>query len=230
MYCMKCGAHLADTEKACPLCKTVVYHPDLAREEVPPLYPPDRVPSGKSSAKVLYGAILILLLIPLVICFLVDLKTDDNLNWFGYVAGACLVAYVTFALPIWFKKPSPAIFIPVDFAAATLYVLHIHAVTGGGWFLPLALPLILGLCLFTTAFFTLLYYLRRGRLYVLGGASITLGAFMLLVEFLVEAAFGIPFFGWSFYPLAVLAIFGGLLLYFAINASAREAMERRLFF
>ncbi len=230
MYCMKCGAHLADSEKACPLCQTAVYHPDLARPEAPPLYPPDRLPSGKSSAKVLYGAIIILLLIPLVICFLVDLKTDDDLNWFGYVAGACLVAYVMFALPIWFKKHSPAIFVPVDFAAATLYVLHIHAVTGGRWFLPLALPLLITLCLFTTAFSCLLYYLKRGHLYVLGGGSIALGVFMLLVEFLVEEAFGIPFFGWSFYPLAVLAIFGGLLLYFAINSSAREAMERRLFF
>ncbi len=230
MYCINCGVRLADTEKVCPLCKTAVYHPDLVRGEAPPLYPPDRSPTGKSSAKVLYGAIIIMLLIPLVICFLVDLKTEEGLDWFGYVAGACFVAYVTFALPIWFKKHSPAIFVPVDFAAATLYILHIHAVTGGGWFLPLALPLLIALCLFTTAFLCLLYYLKRGRLYVLGGASIALGALMLLVELLVEVAFGIPFFGWSFYPLAVLSLFGGLLLYFAINASAREAMERRLFF
>jgi hypothetical protein len=230
MYCIKCGAHLADGERACPLCGTVVYHPDLTQEAAAPLYPPDRLPSGKSSAKVLYGAIIILLLIPLVICFLVDLKTDDNLDWFGYVAGACLLAYVTFALPIWFKKYIPQIFIPADFVATALYLAHIDAVTGGGWFLPFALPILLAFCAFVTALFTLLYYIKRGRLYILGGASITLGALMPPLELLLESGFGIPFFGWCLYPLAVLSIFGGLLLYFAINASAREAMERRLFF
>ena len=188
------------------------------------------MPQGKSNVKVLYGALIILLLIPLVICFLVDLKTDDQLNWFGYVAGACLVSYVMFALPIWFKKHSPAIFIPADFAAITLYVLHIHAVTGGAWFLPVALPLILGGCLYLTDLFTLLYYLRRGKLYVLGGASITLGLLMVPLELLLGGGFDLAFLGWSVYPLAVLSLFGGLLLYFAINASAREAMERRLFF
>ncbi len=230
MYCINCGAHLADSEKACPLCQTVVYHPELKREEATPLFPPDRMPSGKSSKKVLYGALIILLLIPLVICFLVDYNTDGRLSWFGYVAGASFVAYVTFALPIWFKKHSPAIFIPADFAAATLYLLHIEAAVDGRWFLPLALPLLIGTCLYTTALWCLLYYIKRGRLYILGGASIALGALMLPLELLVESSFGIPFFGWSFYPLAVLSLFGGLLLYFAINASAREAMERRLFF
>ena len=29
MYCIKCGVKLADTEKKCPLCGTVVYHPEF---------------------------------------------------------------------------------------------------------------------------------------------------------------------------------------------------------
>ena len=29
MYCIKCGVELADTEKQCPLCGTLVYHPEL---------------------------------------------------------------------------------------------------------------------------------------------------------------------------------------------------------
>ncbi len=57
-----------------------------------------------------------------------------------------------------------------------------------------------------------------------------LGAFMLLIEFLTGVAFSIPFMGWSVYPLVVLFLFGGLLIYFAINKAAREIMERKLFF
>lgn len=57
-----------------------------------------------------------------------------------------------------------------------------------------------------------------------------LGAFMLLIEFLIGITFGLRFIGWSIYPLVVLILFGGLLIYFAINSAARETMERKLFF
>ena len=57
-----------------------------------------------------------------------------------------------------------------------------------------------------------------------------LGAFMLLMEFLMGVTFQLPFIGWSIYPLCVLMLFGGLLIYLAINRSAREIIERKLFF
>ena len=31
MYCIKCGVELADSEKKCPLCGTVVFNPELSR-------------------------------------------------------------------------------------------------------------------------------------------------------------------------------------------------------
>ena len=39
MYCVKCGVKLADSEKQCPLCQTLVFHPDITREEGEKLYP-----------------------------------------------------------------------------------------------------------------------------------------------------------------------------------------------
>ena len=29
MYCIQCGVKLADSQSACPLCGTVVFHPDI---------------------------------------------------------------------------------------------------------------------------------------------------------------------------------------------------------
>ena len=49
MYCVKCGVKLADTEKQCPLCGTVAFHPDIVREEVASLYPPVRNPNPQVS-------------------------------------------------------------------------------------------------------------------------------------------------------------------------------------
>ncbi|MBQ5590201.1 MAG: hypothetical protein IIU65_00805 [Clostridia bacterium] len=230
MYCIKCGVKLADTEKKCPLCNTVVFHPDFEQKAEQPLYPSDKMPKSNSGAKVLNGAIIILYLIPMLVCSFADWSFDGKMEWFGYVAGALIVSYIAFALPLWFKKPNPVIFVPCDFVATALYLLYINLITNGNWFMSFAFPVVGGLCLITCTVVTLMYYLRQGRLYVLGGAFIALGAFMLLIEFLIKITFGFNFVGWSIYPLVVLFLFGGLLIYLAINNSVREMLERKIFF
>ena len=230
MYCVKCGVHLGDAEQRCPLCNTVVYHPDLTRPEAKPMYPSDKKPQPKPPSKGIHGLIIFLFFFPVGICFVTDYHTNGMLNWFGYVAGAVIVTYVMMALPLWFRKPNPVIFVPCSFAAVAGYLWYICFAGNGQWFWTFALPLVGGLCLIVTAVVTLLRYLRRGRLYVLGGASIALGGLMLLAEDLMTHTFSGTFSGWSFYPLVGLALLGGMLIYVAINRAARETLERKLFF
>ena len=230
MYCIKCGVKLADTEKKCPLCNTIVCHPDFKQTAERPLYPSNKMPKNDSGSKALNGAVIILFFIPLLVCFFADLSLDGKMEWFGYVAGALMLSYVAFALPLWFKKPNPVIFVPCNFVAIALYLLYINFATGGSWFLSFAFPAVGGICLITCTVVTLMHYLHRGRLYILGGAFMALGVFMLLVEFLLKVTFGLRFIGWSIYPLVVLTILGGLLIYLAINGAAREIMERKFFF
>ena len=45
MYCIKCGVELADSEKKCPLCGTVVFNPELSRPDGEPQYP--RMPAAQ---------------------------------------------------------------------------------------------------------------------------------------------------------------------------------------
>ncbi len=230
MYCVKCGVKLADTEKKCPLCNTVVCHPDFKQTAERPLYPSSKLPRSSSGSKAINGAVIILFFIPLLVCLFADLSLDGRLEWFGYVAGALMVAYVAFALPLWFKKPNPVIFVPCSFVSTGLYLLYINSATGGNWFLSFALPIVSGMCLITCTVVALMYYLRRGRLYILGGAFMALGAFVFPIELLMGITFGLQFIGWSIYPLVVLILFGSLLIYFAVNSSAREMIERKLFF
>ena len=57
-----------------------------------------------------------------------------------------------------------------------------------------------------------------------------LGAFMVLVEYLLCITFEpIRFYGWSVYPMTVLLILGGMLIFLAVNRRAREKMEKRFF-
>ena len=174
--------------------------------------------------------LIILFMIPIFVCFLSDYMINGFLNWFGFAAGGILWVYIVFVLPLWFKKPNPVIFVPCDFAASALYLLYIDIAIGGGWFLSFAFPLIGALCLIISACVTLCYYIKRGHLYIWGGTFIAMGAYTLLIELFLGIAFGIRFIGWSIYPLMVLTLLGGMLIYLAINRSAREMMERKLFF
>lgn len=230
MYCVKCGVRLADTEEKCPLCSTAPGDIQFKSEPVKALYPKNRYPEPSVKPGAINGTILVLFLLPLLITFFVDLQTDWVLNWFWYVAGALVLAYVVLALPIWFRRPNPVIFVPCDFAASALYLLLINVLTGGSWYLCFALPVTGSVCLIVTAVVVLLRYLRKGRLYIFGGAMIAMGAVMLLVEWLLRVTFDTVFIGWSVYPLTALALLGGLLIFLAINSTVREKMERKFFF
>lgn len=230
MYCIKCGVGLADTEEKCPLCGTVVYHPDIKREAAQPLFPTATPPKARSGKKAICGAVIILFLIPLAVSFFSDYMSNGKLDWWGYAAGGLVLAYTAFALPFWFKKPNPVIFVPVFFTVAILYLLYIALATSGSWFLSFALPIGGGTCLIASAAASLLYYLRKGRLYIFGGISAAVGSLILLTEFLLDCTFGVSFIGWSLYPFAVLFLLGALLIYLGINRSACETLKRKFFF
>lgn len=230
MYCVNCGVKLGDAEKSCPLCGTAVFYPDIPRPQGEPLYPADRLPAPQVSSRGGQIILTALFLIPLLICLQCDLLVKGSITWSGYVAGALVTAYAVLVLPHWFRRPNPVIFCPVSFTVAALYLMYINFATEGNWFLSFALPVTAGVGLICTAVTALLRYLRRGRLYIFGGALIVLGSFMLLVEFLLCITFEpIRFYGWSLYPLSALVVLGGMLIFLAINRRAREKMEKRFF-
>lgn len=229
MYCAKCGVKLGDAEEKCPLCSTVPGAYQEARNAADLLYPPMLYPEKPSGHGARNGAIIFLFMIPLMVSLVIDLQIMAGLQWFWYVAGALVVLYVAVALPAWFRKPNPVIFVPCNFTAVALYLLLVNNLTGGNWFLSFALPLTGSVCLITSAVITLLRYVRGGRLFIFGGAFILLGLQFLLVEWLMTLTFPMGFIGWSIYPLITLVILGGLLIFLGINHTARERMERRFF-
>lgn len=230
MYCVNCGVKLESSEEVCPICNTRVYHPDIVIEKREPLYPANRIPKIKHRSAAFNGAVIVMFLIAIVVSFLADYHFDRNLGWFGYVLGALILGYCAFALPLWFEKPNPVIFTPSVFAGSILYLHYINYITDGSWFMSFAFPVAGGFGLIFTAVVTLLYYLKKGKLYIWGGAFTLTGAYIVLIEYLISLTFDIGFIGWSLYPLAVLVLLGGMLFFLAINKSAREIMERKLFF
>lgn len=231
MYCVKCGVELADTEKQCPLCATVVYHPELSQPEAVPLYPGERIPQQHVHPWGVLLVISVLFLLPLSICLVCDMQINGRIEWSGYVAGGLLLLYVIAVLPNWFPHPNPVIFVPVSFAAIAGFLLYVDLATDGGWFLSFALPVTGGFGIIVTAVVTLMRYIRKGKLYILGGTCLALGGFMLLLEYLLHITFDLPGNGtWSLYPLICFGLLGGTLLAVAICRPLRETLDRKLFF
>lgn len=230
MYCAKCGVKLADDLTACPLCGTRAYHPDMERKLTDSQYPREKYPKKQKRSLVAQSIFSILFLLPLLIVPLCDLQINGQVTWSGYVTGAVLLSYIVVVLPSWFARPNMVVFVPCDFAATSLYLLYINLATGGNWFLSFALPVTGGIGLIVTAVVALTKYVPKGNLYTFGGAFITLGGFMLLVEWLINVTFCLPsYIGWSLYPLIVLVILGGMLIFLAICRPARETLERKIF-
>lgn len=230
MYCIQCGVKLADTEKVCPLCGTVPFHPDIQRADVPPLYPQNRYPAVTHISRLgIMTIVSALFLLPMLVTLLIDLRIAGAVTWSGFVAGALALAYLCFGLPSWFKKPNPVIFVPIAFVGAGGYLLYINQATGGDWFLSFAFPTVGAFGIIVTAVVTLVRYVHRGYLYIFGGAILATAAFIPLLEFLLNRTFSLPTVAWSVYPFSALVLLGGLLLFFAICRPARESMERKFF-
>lgn len=230
MYCIKCGVELADSEKTCPLCGTLVFHPDFPAPDGEKPYPVGLQPVQRVSP---LGAKFILsmcFLAGLLIPTLCDLQINRCITWSGYVIGALMLSYVWLVLPFWFRRPNPVVFVPCGFCAVAVYLLYISLATSGGWFLSFGLPVTGFFGAVVTAVVTLVRYLRRGRLYIFGGTAAAIGLFMPVMEWLLTITFPhIPFYGWSFYPLVVLILMGITMIVIAVSRPLRETLERKFF-
>ena len=226
MYCVKCGVELADSERKCPLCLTPVYYPGLEEDPERP-FPRTEIEVEKVSFRGINFIMTFLAAIAIIISVIADINTSMGFSWSGYVVGGVVLSYVVFVLPMWFVRRSPAVFVPVDFAVAAIYLWYISFATGGDWFWTLALPITGGLALICSSVTILIYYLRCGYLYIFGGASIALGALSLLIEWLIHVTFTLPVHHmWSPYPAITLGLIGIMLIVIAIVKPFRESLAR----
>lgn len=228
MYCASCGVKLADTEVSCPLCGLPV-HPELKREGATPLYPKKK-PPARVNSRAAQGVLLFLYLLPILVCLQCDLLMTGSVTWSGYVVGALLTCYICFSLPGWFHRPNPVIFVPCGFAAAGVYLWYIDLTLASNWFWSFVLPTLVVFMLVITAMVTLIRYVPKGTLYTLGGGLLLLGLFMPVMGLLINNTFFSGGFAvWSVYPATSLILLGGLLIFLAICAPARQTLQRKFF-
>ncbi len=231
MYCIKCGVELTDGQTVCPVCSTRVYHPDLPVKQASPTYPKKDFESEEFNRKGILFVVTILALLAAALTVMFNISLEGDISWSGYVASGLGVFYVCIILPLWFKRTTPAIFVPAAFASILLLLLYVNAKTDGNWFMSFAFPVAGSLGLIVTTVTTLIHYLRRGYLYIIGGGMIALGGWTLLIEFFIHLTFkDLPnHVTWSPYPCATLVVCGIMLIIIAIVGPFRESL-RRIFY
>lgn len=230
-YCIKCGVELGAGEERCPLCHTPVYHPEITVEPEERLYPeyrrPHEEPVSRSGALFLLTALFVL---PMVISLLCDVLLNGRLTWFRYVAGSMLLLYVFLVLPLWFQRPNPVVFVSADFAAAALFLLYLERITEGSWFLTFALPLTGGAMVLVVTVVALIKYVRKGYLFIYGGAIIAAGAYTMLLELLLNRTFAVrEHLLWSYFPMAACFVLGMALIVIAVSPKLRESLHKKFF-
>ena len=229
MYCVKCGVRLDDSLDRCPLCGTPVWRPEEAQDQdraFSSIFPEKHRNERLTAVAFLTAVALLAAFITLRIC----LRIYGGIGWSGYAMLGIALFYVIAILPLWFRRPNPVIFVPVDFIAVGLYLLYINFATGGHWFLSFAFPVTGAIGLLISAAVALTHYLRGGYLYIYGGMLILGGGLAVLIEFLINLTFQIhETLFWSFYPMVAGIVLGLMLIVIAICKPLRESLHRKFF-
>ena len=97
MYCIKCGVELDEGAERCPLCGTPAWKPD----ETEPRYFPTKPAEVPRASRRAAAALLTAMLASVSLCCgLLNLILPTEHPWALYVAGAAVMLWIWFALPM----------------------------------------------------------------------------------------------------------------------------------
>ena len=228
-YCVHCGVELDPTAEFCPLCHTPVQNPvQPVDRESPKPFPTERqeVPlAAKWELAVLISAMLAS---AAVCCGILNIFLRAGL-WSLYIIGAAVMLWIFLVPPLLRRGLSPVIQLLADVAAVSAYVgaiaWNLHGL--GGWYLHIALPVILWL---GAELLTVMLPLRRGRS-ILSTITIIIGAigvFPVGVELFCDLYFrGVWQPGWSMVVLTIGVALMNPLIVVRRVPSLREEVRRR---
>ncbi|MBR2615818.1 MAG: hypothetical protein IKC69_03990 [Clostridia bacterium] len=228
MFCPKCGVRISETSDKCPLCLTAL--PRLEEERPPRFFPAEPLPKGEAHRGGILFLLTLFFVLGGVLPLILDLLDGDGIGYSFYVIAPLFVLYAAFLLPRWWRRPNPVIFLPIAFLSVMLSVLWLESRVQGGWFWSFIFPLSAAFFLFLEAAVVLLYYLKKGRLYIFGGLFLALGILSFVGEILYRATFSLPILlTYSILPLVFFSVLGMGLIVIAIVPPFRRSFEKRFF-
>ena len=232
-YCVNCGVELADSEKKCPLCGTVVLNPKQEKNENIALPYSDKHEDIVKNFDARFGAWLaaMILLIPCGISVICNLTVNHELSWSLYVVGACICVFVLVLTPLLLRGKFPYLLILLDGAALTLYLLLIGINNNGeDWFLPLALPIVLSTLAAALASTAVIKRQNTPVIYKIAFSLLFAGTYCILLEIIIDLAVcGKIDLMWSLIVMLVCVVFSVIMFIIERRKRLKEEIRRKLF-
>lgn len=144
-YCVNCGVELDNSAKKCALCGTVVVNPaknENINETVnapfsEQLYIPKTV-----KARFIAGVISLVMLVPNMACFLVNLLLLPGNFWSAHIMSASALFWVVFVLPFFIKNRKTYFMWAFDTVAVGAYTFFLmNRLNVLQWYATCAMPI-----------------------------------------------------------------------------------------
>ena len=231
-YCVHCGVKLGESEQRCPLCNTVVLDPAQPRDPDAPRPYPKHTPEQeiRRSKRFLMLLCGLLLLLPAVLCLLVDLLAGSGLTWSIYSSGALALLFLAAAVPILLPRHRVYASLAIDFIGLSGYLKMVETVShSGNWFWPIVFPSLF-LATVMLAHLVIAYRKKKlNKLTVLGMLLLDIALECVAVEMLCCLHVGLPLqFHWAAYVAAPCIFLCLALFYINSNRALREELRRRV--
>ncbi len=232
-YCVNCGVELDDSAKSCALCQTPVLNPKKPEkvEAITPFSNDVHMPSGLKRKFFALVASMVMA-VPGIVCFLIDLFFFPNITWSPYVVCSLALVWVIFVFPFLTKKFRPYLMWCFNTLAVLLYVYFFFAMDNNtmNWYFKAAMPIIL-----INSVLVLIYMLwakKKHRHWILKGTHIffDMGVSVLSVGLLLHYQLGIPYvnsIGIIVFACCIALV--GFLSYCYLSKNIRKWLSKNFF-
>lgn len=145
-YCVNCGVELDDSAKKCALCDTPVINPakaeNISEKTVSPFSGEVHIPKTVK-ARFLAALISLIMLVPNMACFLVNLLILPGNFWSAHIISTSFLIWVIFVLPLFMKNHKTYFMWAFDTVAVGAYTfLLMNTLNALEWYPVCALPII----------------------------------------------------------------------------------------
>ncbi|HHU01533.1 MAG TPA: hypothetical protein GXZ91_00140 [Christensenellaceae bacterium] len=232
-YCVHCGVET--DEKSCPLCATPIIDPNAKEDDDNERrFPyPDTIDElyRKVDMKYARRLALIVLAVPVLVVLIVNLLSTGIISWSLYVIGALICLYTWFLVPVFYRFKRPYAYLFIGFSSLILYLYVIARMNdGGGWYLGLALPIIIVCFIVIQLILLAVRRLEWQPLERAAAVTSLIAISLIAIDWICDAFTGQVFLNWSIYALLPLMALAGVFLLLERKKELKEEIRKRLFF
>ncbi len=230
IYCYKCGVELAEDQKKCPLCGTKVPVEAAGAEQTYPKPDPliNHPMNMRERQTLAFIIISILLIIPVLLVFAIDLRGDSRIDWAVVPMISILLSWIIICLPLVMRRLFWILY-PVYTVSVSVFFLLLDFKTGlSGWSYKLAIPLTVSIITLIT--FTVLYGLKTKHhgLNLISAVLLFIGACSTVIDVLVKLYLNeAPVPGWSIIVVITAFPVAWFLTFLHRNPGMRATLRKK---